>query len=140
MGANINYFFNCDSERMPFKEETFDIIFGSAIIHHFPNTEKGVSEIHRILTKGGVYLGINETVTSDIFTLFSKSRLWHVRERAKDRGITEKVFGWNEWIELFSRAGFKKLGIDLERNPDYKFRASARTRTRWERSLLHAPP
>jgi ubiquinone/menaquinone biosynthesis C-methylase UbiE/uncharacterized protein YbaR (Trm112 family) len=131
MQANINYFINCDTERLPFKDGSFDVIFGSAIIHHFPNTEKGVSEIHRVLREGGVYLGINETVTSSVFTLFSNSRLWHVRGRAKERGITEKVFGYSEWIKLFSQAGFKDVRVDLERDSKYKLRTSARTRTRW---------
>jgi len=137
MGANINYFFNVDSERMPFKDDSFEVIFGSAIIHHFSNTKKGLSEIHRILTKGGVYLGINETVTGSIFTKFSRSRLWHVQERAKDRGITEKVFSWKEWTDLFSGAGFENVCIDLERNSEYKLRSSARTYTRWVMPLYY---
>ena len=131
IGANINYFISCDTERLPFADNTFDVIFGSAIIHHFSNTAKGVAEIHRVLADGGVYLGINETVTNSVFNSFSKSSLWHVRGRAKERGITEKVFGWNEWIDVFSQAGFRKVCIDLERNPEYKLRTSARTRTRW---------
>lgn len=131
MGTKINYFINCDTESLPFKEETFNVIFGSAIIHHFPNTEKGVSEIYRVLTKKGVYLGINETVTNTLFTLFSKSRFWHVHERVRERGITEKVFDWSEWRDIFFRAGFKKVSIDLELNPKYKLKTSARTRTRW---------
>lgn len=137
MGANINYFITCDTEMLPFKEEAFDVIFGSAIIHHFLNTEKGVSEIRRVLTREGVYLGINETVTNTIFTFFSRSRFWHVRERAKERGITEKVFSWDKWIELFRRGGFKKVCIDLECNPEYKLRASARTRARWLSPLYY---
>jgi len=131
IGANINYFIACDTERLPFKEEAFDVIFGSQIIHHFLNTEKGVSEIYRVLNREGVYLGINETATNTIFTFFSRSRFWHVRERAKRRGITEKVISWNKWIDLFRRSGFKKVCINLECNPEYKFRASARSRSRW---------
>lgn len=137
VGANINYFIACDTERLPFKEEAFDVVFGSAIIHHFLDTAKGLSEIYRILTRDGVYLGINETVTNNIFTFFSRSRLWHVRERAKERGITEEVFSWDKWIELFRRGGFKKVSIDLECNPEYKLRTTARTRTRWFNPLYY---
>jgi len=41
---------NC--EKTKFKEETFDLVFGSGILHHL-NLEKSVHEINRVLKSGG---------------------------------------------------------------------------------------
>ncbi len=42
-----------DLRAMPFKDGTFDFIFSDGAIEHFEETEKAVSEIHRLLTHGG---------------------------------------------------------------------------------------
>lgn len=40
-------------EQLPFKDESFDFIHSSGAIHHTPDIEKAVSEIHRVLKKAG---------------------------------------------------------------------------------------
>lgn len=44
-----------DAEHLPYKKETFDIVYASHIIEHFPHTktEKVLREWKRVLTKGG---------------------------------------------------------------------------------------
>lgn len=39
--------------KLPFKAESFDFVLSNGVLHHTVNTEKGISEIARVLKKGG---------------------------------------------------------------------------------------
>ena len=45
-----------DMEFLPFKDRTFDIVYGFGILHHLGDIKKGVSEATRVLREGG-YIG-----------------------------------------------------------------------------------
>ncbi len=47
----MNTLVNGDSQRLPFKDETFDVIVCRALLHHLPNPKEGVSEMYRVLKK-----------------------------------------------------------------------------------------
>ena len=42
-------------ERIPFPDESFDHIYSFGVIHHSPQPERIVAEIHRVLRKGGTF-------------------------------------------------------------------------------------
>ena len=42
-----------DCERLPFDEASFDVVFSNGVLHHTPDTEGAVREIHRMLRPGG---------------------------------------------------------------------------------------
>jgi ubiquinone/menaquinone biosynthesis C-methylase UbiE len=42
-----------DAERLPFPDATFDIVYSWGVIHHSPDTQKAVGEIHRVLRESG---------------------------------------------------------------------------------------
>ena len=42
-----------DAESLPFEDGTFDAVYTFGVIHHTPNTQKAVEEIHRVLKPGG---------------------------------------------------------------------------------------
>jgi len=42
-----------DAENLPFADNTFDTIYSIGVLHHTPNTQKGINEIHRVLKKNG---------------------------------------------------------------------------------------
>lgn len=42
-----------DAENLPYEDNFFDFIYSFGVVHHTPNTEKVISEIHRVLKPGG---------------------------------------------------------------------------------------
>ena len=42
-----------DAESLPFPDQTFDIVFGHAVLHHLPNVRRAFAEFHRVLRPGG---------------------------------------------------------------------------------------
>jgi len=42
-----------NAEKLPFEDNTFDLVYSWGVIHHSPDTEKVVEEIYRVLNKNG---------------------------------------------------------------------------------------
>ncbi|HEY8083237.1 MAG TPA: class I SAM-dependent methyltransferase [Solirubrobacterales bacterium] len=43
-----------EAEELPFEDESFDIVFGHAVLHHIPDLERAFGEFQRVLRPGGV--------------------------------------------------------------------------------------
>jgi ubiquinone/menaquinone biosynthesis C-methylase UbiE len=53
-----------DAQQMPFADNTFDYVCAWGCLMHMPNTEKAISEIHRVLKPGGKSLAMMYHVNS----------------------------------------------------------------------------
>ena len=42
-----------DAENLPFRDSSFNLVYSFGVLHHTPNTQKTIHEIHRILKHGG---------------------------------------------------------------------------------------
>jgi ubiquinone/menaquinone biosynthesis C-methylase UbiE len=42
-----------DAERLPFDDESFDLVFGHAVLHHLPDLNAALSEFRRVVRPGG---------------------------------------------------------------------------------------
>jgi len=42
-----------DAEHLPFRSESFDVVYSNGVLHHTPDTQGSIDEVHRVLRKGG---------------------------------------------------------------------------------------
>jgi ubiquinone/menaquinone biosynthesis C-methylase UbiE len=43
-----------DAEYLPFRDDQFDIVYSNGVLHHTPDTERALREVHRVLRPGGL--------------------------------------------------------------------------------------
>lgn len=46
-------FRTADAEKLDFADESFDLVYSHGVLHHTPDTERAVREVHRVLRKAG---------------------------------------------------------------------------------------
>jgi SAM-dependent methyltransferase len=44
----------CDASKLPFDDDSFDLVFGHAVLHHLPDLDAAFREFRRVLRPGGV--------------------------------------------------------------------------------------
>lgn len=49
----VGEFVHGDAEKLPFEDDRFDLVYSNGVLHHIPDTEHVISEIHRVLKPGG---------------------------------------------------------------------------------------
>lgn len=47
-----------DAERLPFNDGMFDLVYSWGVIHHSERPDVIINEIHRVLKKGGLFIGM----------------------------------------------------------------------------------
>lgn len=52
-----------DAERIPYDDDTFDLVVGHAVLHHIPDVELALREVLRVLRPGGRLLFAGEPTT-----------------------------------------------------------------------------
>jgi SAM-dependent methyltransferase len=50
----------CDAERLPFEDDSFDLVLGHAVLHHIPHLDRAFAEFRRVLRPGGEFLFAGE--------------------------------------------------------------------------------
>lgn len=53
------------SERLPFADASFDVIFARAVLHHIDDLPAAMREFNRVLKPGGVFVAAREHVVTD---------------------------------------------------------------------------
>lgn len=120
LNSNIDFFVACDSERLPFRNGLFDYVYGNAVLGHFHEIYKGVSEIYRVLKNGGSYVDGGELMASMILKRIWSSRFGRAGAREIKEGIEENVFTFEELMKLFRICGFNY--IEIRQNKDWRYK------------------
>lgn len=115
-----------DAERLPFKSDTFDVVYSWGVLHHTSDTRKALTESFRILKKGGtlkmmVYglpswvglmLQIRYGIMRGRLLYTQKEALWNNLESMGTEGFTDEKLE-----NMVENAGFKNCNIDRELSP-----------------------
>jgi SAM-dependent methyltransferase len=89
------------SSRLPFSDESLDLVIISASLHHAPNLSKALKEVARVLRHGGRALVLNEPVEGAAKRL--GSRLRHDRNAL----IKEDPITWRMWGDAIAVSGLR---------------------------------
>lgn len=85
-----------EAESLPFKDESFDLVFGHAVLHHIPDLDRAFAEFRRVLRPGGaiVFAGEPSRYGDRLAALPKRVGLltapaWRRLVRAQSRAIAE---------------------------------------------------
>src|SRR4051794_32683343 len=81
-----------EAESLPFEDESFDLVFGHAVLHHLPDLDASFAELYRVLRPGGMIAFCGEPSRSgDKLASYPKragvraAPLWRTLMRAQER-------------------------------------------------------
>lgn len=91
------------SERLPFPDANFDLVFARAVLHHVTSLDSSLREFARVLKPGGLFLAIREHVISrdeDLDAFFDIHPLHH-------RYGGEKAYRLPQYVEAITGSGLR---------------------------------
>lgn len=114
--------------KMPFKEESLDLIYGGGVLEHFKNTAEAIRELYRVLKKGGhilttvPFLSLSALTYRQLYgnipdlpllkNILEFIHIKILKKRFMPFGY-EKSFTQGKLRQLFFQAGFQKIKIDF---------------------------
>jgi ubiquinone/menaquinone biosynthesis C-methylase UbiE len=85
-----------EAEELPFEDESFDLVFGHAVLHHIPDLDRAFAEFRRVLRPGGaIAFGGEPSRYGDRLAALPKragmflAPAWRRAVRARPRAIAE---------------------------------------------------
>lgn len=105
------------TQPLSFADASFDVIFARAVLHHIPDLNQAMRELHRVLKPGGTLLAVREHVLSrdeDLPAFFDLHPLHH-------RYGGEMAYRLPVYVAAIEQAGFRidKLFGSLESPINY---------------------
>lgn len=90
-----------DAEKLPYTENQFDVVICNASFHHYPNPERVLSEIKRVLKRGGILVLGDPTAP---FKWYLKILNWGLKW---SNSGDFRIYGEKEITTLLSKNGFE---------------------------------
>ena len=98
----------CQSaDPLPFRDGEFDAVTSFGSIEHIPNLDSILSEIHRVLKKGGHAILM-------VPNLYYYQFIWKTLRKGTGpvrHQLCEQLYSFGEWKNLIEKAGFKILRL-----------------------------
>ncbi len=87
---NKTYYYICDANELPFKENSFDAVIGHSVLHHFLNYEQTLAAVYKILKKDGCAIFYEPILQGKIFVAFVLDLIQRMDKTLKMKVLTEK--------------------------------------------------
>lgn len=106
--ANVRFCL-ADAQALPFADGAFDLLTCRRAAHHFPDTERAVAEMRRVLRAGGRLVIEDRSVPEDDFV----DEITHRLDRLHDPSHVRQ-YRPSAWRRLLERHGFRLDHIELQ--------------------------
>jgi SAM-dependent methyltransferase len=96
-----------DILRLPFPDQSFDVVFCRSVLHHLTDLGEGLRESYRMLRPGGVFLAVNEHILSP----FDDGRHFLQAHPSVAYGVDERAY--RPWVYTLKArgAGFRNVRL-----------------------------
>jgi len=87
-----------DAHAIPFRSQTFDVVFSYAVLQHLHNPQVAIAEVDRVLKPGGMYCGTVSQGQQFIASYFHMTP-WGVLSLMNDTGLVPQQL-WHSYDTL----------------------------------------
>ena len=125
LAANLEpgiHFCAGDIEHCCFKDESFDIVLFSGVLHHFPDFEPCLREGYRILRKGGCALSYDPNIKNPFMWLYRHPSSPFFSPKGKTEN--ERLLSAQQVADGFRQAGFHNVIARGKSGVTFKYVAS----------------
>ncbi|TDB36834.1 MAG: class I SAM-dependent methyltransferase [Actinobacteria bacterium] len=91
-----------DAEKLPFPDESFDLVTCRIAAHHFPDVQRFVDEVARVLRPGGRFVLQDQCVPEVAASAAFLNLFERLRDPSHNRALSQRA-----WTEVVGRAGLQ---------------------------------
>jgi ubiquinone/menaquinone biosynthesis C-methylase UbiE len=116
-----------DAERLPYDDDSFDLVIGHAVLHHIPDVELAFREVLRVLKPGGRFVFAGEpTRYGDVIARRLSRFTWWATTHATRLPALAAWRRPKEELDESSRAAALESVVDIHTFPPDELEATAR--------------